>query len=137
MRVSTLEHHVSMTSQPDQPRDPLAPYREGARRRHAAEQEALAARQERAWEIARQTAAELRSQFGVERVVPFGSLTHPGRFTAWSDIDIAVWGLQPADTFRAIGVAMDCSNDIPVNLVDIGVCKPALREVIERAGVPL
>ena len=32
---------------------------------------------------------------------------------------------------------MDCSNDIPVNLVDIGACKPALREVIEREEVPL
>lgn len=115
----------------------MAAYREGARRRHAAEQRALIAREERAWEIARNAAAELRRQFGVERVAVFGSLTHPGRFSAWSDIDLAVWGLQPADTFRAIGVAMDCGRDIEVNLVDMAICKPALREVIEREGVPL
>lgn len=119
------------------PQDPLEPYREGARRRHAAAQAALAVRRRQAWEIAHTVAGELRQQFGAERVVVFGSLTHPGRFNAWSDIDIAVWGLQPADTFRAIGVAMDYSREIPVNLVDMGICKPALREVIEREGVPL
>lgn len=79
----------------------------------------------------------MRQQFGVERVAVFGSLTHPGRFNAWSNIDLAVWGLHPADTFRAIGVAMDCSREIVVNLVDMGACKPALRDVIEREGVPI
>lgn len=115
----------------------MATYREGARQRHAAELEALAAREERAWIIARKAAAELRRQFGVERVVVFGSLIHPGRFTAWSDIDLAVWGLRPDETFRAISVAMDCDREIMVNLVDVGACKPWLLEVLEREGVDL
>jgi predicted nucleotidyltransferase len=126
-----------MSSQPDQSEDPLASYKEGARRRHDAERAALAAREARAWVVARKAADELRRQFGVERVVVFGSLTHPGRFTAWSDIDLAVWGLQPRDTFRAIGVAMDCDREIPVNLVDIGACKPSLLTVIEREGISI
>lgn len=126
-----------MTRANDISPEAMATYREGARRRHAAEQEALTARQERAWEIAREAAAELRRQFGVERVVVFGSLTHPGRFNAWSDIDLAVWGLRLDDTFRAIGVAMDIDREIQVNLVDMGACKPSIREVIEREGVPL
>jgi predicted nucleotidyltransferase len=115
----------------------LASYRAGARRRHAAEQAALAVREERAWVIARKAAAELRHQFGVERVVVFGSLTHPGRFSAWSDIDLAVWGLRPDETFRAIGVAMDCDREIAVNLVDVGACKASILEVIEREGIDL
>lgn len=80
-----------MASLPEQPDDPLAPYREGARRRVAAEQAALAVREERAWVIARKAAAELRRQFGIERVVVFGSLTRPGHFTAWSGADIQAY----------------------------------------------
>jgi predicted nucleotidyltransferase len=97
----------------------------------------LAAREERAWALARQVAALLRQQFPVERIVVFGSLIHSGCFTLWSDVDIAVWGLRPEDTFRAIGVAMDADAAIAVNLVDMAACRPSLREVIEREGVPL
>ena len=117
--------------------DAMAGYREGARRRQEAEQRALAAREERAWTLARQAAGELRRQFGVGRVVVFGSLVHPGSFTPWSDVDIAAWGLHPDDTFRAIGVAMDLDAEIPVNLVDVGACRASLLEVIEREGVDI
>ena len=113
----------------------MASYREGARRRQEAERRALAVREERAWELARRAAAELRQRFNVGRVVVFGSLIHPGCFTPWSDIDIAAWGLRPEDTFRAIGVAMDVDIDIAVNLVDVGACKASVLRVIEEEGV--
>jgi predicted nucleotidyltransferase len=115
----------------------MARYREAARRRHQAEQRALAAREQRAWELARQAAAVLRARFPIERVVVFGSLAHPGCFTAWSDVDIAAWGLRPEDTFRAIGVAMDLDAEIAVNLIDVATCSPSLLRVIEREGIPL
>ena len=67
----------------------------------------------------------------------FGSLVHEGWFTPWSDVDIAAWGIQPKDTFRAIGVVMDVSREIEVNLVDVGACSPSLRAAIEREGVEL
>jgi uncharacterized protein len=113
----------------------MAGYREGARRRREAAARALAAREDRAWGLARHAAAELRRQFGVERVVVFGSLVHPGSFTPWSDVDIAAWGLRPEDTFRAIGVAMDVDSEIAVNLVDVGACRASLLDVIEAEGV--
>jgi predicted nucleotidyltransferase len=115
----------------------MAGYRAAARRRAEHEAQALAKREERAWELAREVAAALRERFGVTRVVVFGSLVHPGYFTPWSDVDIAVWGLRPEDTFRAIGVAMDADTDIPVNLVDAGACSASLLETIERDGVRL
>ena len=115
----------------------MAVYRATARRRQQAEQEALAAREQRAWELARQAADALRQQFAVSKVVVFGSLVHPGSFTPWSDVDIAAWGLQPHETFRAIGVAMDISAEIPINLVDMGACRASIREVIEREGIPV
>lgn len=115
----------------------MAAYRDGARRRQARERQALRAREERAWELARQAAAALREQFGVSRVVVFGSLVHPGWFSPWSDVDIAAWGIGPEDTFRAIGVAMDLDTEIAVNLIDVGACSASLLETIERDGVPL
>ncbi|HEY7033927.1 MAG TPA: hypothetical protein VH482_21495 [Thermomicrobiales bacterium] len=115
--------------------DALAGYRDGARRRQEAEQRALAAREHQAWVLARQAADLLREQFQVERVAVFGSLVHPGCFTAWSDVDVAAWGLRPADTFRAIGLVMDLGGAIAVNLVDVGTCTASLLRVIETEGV--
>ena len=119
----------------------MAAYRATARRRWAQEQQALARRQERAWEVARRAAALLRAQFGATRVVAFGSLIHEGCFTSWSDVDIAAWGLRPEDTFRAMGAVMDLGMDlgpgIEVNLVDVGACRPTLLAVIEQEGVEL
>jgi predicted nucleotidyltransferase len=115
----------------------MARYRATARRRQKAEQLALAAREQRAWALARQAAAALRQQFAVSRVVVFGSLVHPGRFTPWSDVDIAAWGLGPRDTFRAIGVAMDIDSEIAINLVDVNACRAEILRVIEREGIPI
>lgn len=77
----------------------------------------------------------LKEHFGASRVVVFGSLAHGDCFTPWSDIDMAVWGLRPEDTLRALGAAMDMGTPIPVDLVDISTCRPALRAVIELEGV--
>ena len=115
----------------------MAAYQDAARRLQAREQRDLAAREARAWELARRAAAVLRQQFGATRVVVFGSLVHPGSFTLWSDVDVAAWGLRPEDTFRAIGVGMDLDAGIPVNLVDVGACKASVLRVIEEEGVPL
>jgi predicted nucleotidyltransferase len=117
--------------------DELAALREAARRRSRAEARAVAARETRAWALARAAAAVLREQFAVHRVVVFGSLIHPGCFTAWSDVDIAAWGLRPEDTFRAVGVVMDLDTEIAVNLVDVATCKASILRAIEAEGVPL
>ncbi len=115
----------------------IAAYRATTWERHRREQQAVAAREELAWVVAREAAARLRQAFQAQRVVVFGSLVHPGCFTAWSDIDIAAWGIDPDDTFRVIGVAMDTDKEIAVNLVDVGACSASLLRVIQRDGVPL
>lgn len=81
----------------------LAVYRATAQRRHQQEKAEIGRRQEKAWQLARQTAQLLREQFKVTRIVVFGSLTRPYSFTRWSDVDIAAWGIAPEDTFRAMG----------------------------------
>ena len=112
-------------------------YRAAARRRHERERRELVQREKSAWELARRAAMILRVQFGATRVMAFGSLVHEGCFTPWSDVDIAAWGIPLEYTFRAIGVVMDMSSEIEVNLVDVGACSPSLRDTIEREGVEL
>ena len=106
-------------------------------RRQEQEQAELAARQERAWESARLAAGVLRATFGATRVVVFGSLVHDGAFTAWSDVDIAAWGIRPEDTFRAIGAVMDVEPTIELNLVDVATCPDWMLAIIEAEGVEL
>ena len=114
----------------------VARFRAAAQRRHQAEQQALARREQRAWDLARRAAVLLRDEFHADWVAVFGSLIHPGCFTPWSDVDIAARGIAPRDTLRAMESVRDLSEDIPVNLVDLAVCSDSLRRVVEREGQP-
>lgn len=112
-------------------------YRRTARQRWQAEQAQLARRRERAWELARQAAEMLRRDFAAVRVVIFGSLVQEGRFTEWSDVDLAAWGLDSKNWLKAIGAVQRLSDEIELNLVDVGICSPELLAAIEREGEPL
>lgn len=128
---------VIMTTVLELTPEEMAAYRIAARRRHEREQQELALREKRAWDLARRAAALLRQQFGATRVVVFGSLVHQGCFTPWSDVDIAAWGICPQDTFRAIGAVMDIDAEIEVNLVDVETCSSSLLATIEQEGMNL
>jgi predicted nucleotidyltransferase len=75
----------------------MAVCRATARRRWEAEQQALAQRRERTWELVRRAAAMLKEQFGATRVVAFGSLVHGHWFSSASDVDLAAWGITADD----------------------------------------
>lgn len=118
--------------------DDLAVYRRSAERLREQDHEAELARRVEAWRLARVAADLLKERFHVTRVVAFGSLVAEERsFTRWSDVDIAAWGIAPADTFRAIGAVMDISSAPMINLVDVNTCKPSLLVAIEQDGVEL
>jgi len=119
------------------PADKMAQYRRTAQKRWRAEQEQRQNRRVRAWELAQQAAALLKAEFDVERVVLFGSLLHPDRFTLHSDVDMAAWGLTPQNWLKAIAAVSLLADDIPLNLVDVATCTPELLAVIEREGVRL
>jgi len=92
-------------------------------------------RRAKAWAVARMAAQVLHHRFHARRVVVFGSLAHGAWFTAWSDIDLAVWGI-PADQFYLAAAAVrDVSRTFEVNLVDAEDCRPAVRQAIESEGV--
>ncbi len=115
----------------------LASYRTSVRELAERERVDLREREDRAWSLARKAAALLRRRYHATSVVVFGSLAHSGCFTPWSDVDVAVWGLDPRDTLRALGEVMDLSVDIRVNLVDAATCRPAVLEAIEARGMAL
>jgi len=89
------------------------------------------------WRAARKAARLLREEYHATRVVVFGSLLSESRFTLWSDVDIAVWGLSPAQTFRAIGAVMDLDSSIEINLVDVNTCSASLLQSVEREGLDI
>jgi predicted nucleotidyltransferase len=115
----------------------LAQYRQTAMRRQLERASKMKARMAQAWELARKAAQALREQYHAERVVVFGSLLHEARFTEWSDVDIAAWGIPADQTFRAIGTVMDVDQSFEINLVDVNTCTPSLLQVIEQEGVDL
>jgi len=89
------------------------------------------------WQVAHRAAKLLREEYHAKRVVVFGSLLSAVCFTPWSDVDIAVWGLEPDQTFRAIGAVMDLTSSLEINLVDVNTCVPSLLQKIEREGVEI
>ena len=112
-------------------------YRQAAAARLRREREALERRRRRAWEVARRVADLLKKRYGATRVVVFGSLVHPDRFTAWSDVDLAVWGMEYRQYLRAVAFTHGLDGEVPVHLVDAATCSPALLSAAERDGVEL
>lgn len=126
-----MAHHI--------PPKEMEEYRRTARARWQAEQKRRDARRERAWQLARRAAELLKREYGVRRLVVFGSLTHEGRFSEWSDVDLAAWGLTSANWLRAMSAVngLPEAREIELNLVDVECCSPELLTLIERDGVPL
>lgn len=117
--------------------DLLGSYCKTAERRHLQRQQELERRRARAWEAARKAAQLLKEEFGATRVVLFGSLANPERFTLWSDVDLAAWGLQPEEVFRAVAAVLAIEPEIEIDLVDMSKCSSALRVSIEREGIEI
>jgi predicted nucleotidyltransferase len=113
----------------------LERYRRSAREREFAQKQWLAARRERAWELAHQAAKLLKEEFGATRVILFGSLVHPALFHARSDIDLVVWDIQ--HYYRAVARLLDLDPEINFDLIPIEDARPWVLQLIEKEGVEL
>lgn len=80
-------------------------------------------------------AAVLRQQFGVRRIILFGSLTRQ-RFAPGSDIDLAVEGLAKADLFAALAQVNELSR-FPVDLKPLEELEPHFRQKVLDTGEEL
>ena len=94
-------------------------------------------RKAQAWQLARQANKLLREEFNARQVILFGSLASESGFTAWSDIDLAAWGIPPERFYAAVAAVTGLSSKIKVDLIDPDTCRPGLKDVIEREGIAL
>jgi uncharacterized protein len=86
--------------------------------------------------VAAGIACALKEHFGAKRVVLFGSFAR-NDFDARSDLDLAVWGINPAEYYRAVAFATGCTKGFKVDLVDPTDCSESLLQHILRDGVEL
>ncbi len=91
-------------------------------------------RLKQAKKVARHAALILKKQFGVKKIVLFGSIIHPGLFHSHSDIDIAIWGLKGREYYRAVGILQGLDPDISIDLIAFENATPSLQDVIRREG---
>ncbi|MCY4401640.1 MAG: hypothetical protein OXD54_03610 [Candidatus Poribacteria bacterium] len=87
---------------------------------------------QRAWQTAHRSAEMLYTDFGATQVAVFGSLAEQVRFSKWSDIDMAVWGIPVDRYFSALWQVDEISGLFKVNLVDFENCKSLFRERIQN-----
>ncbi len=120
-------------------REEWQPYIEAARKRLTPPKLSLAEQQQREQLLTRvqEAARQLKSQFGVQRVILFGSLADANWFIPNSDIDLAVEGLSASDFWNAWRVVEDVIGDRPVDLVEIETASETLRNAIQKYGMEL
>ena len=115
----------------------MAVYRARAQRRIRRWQQEMAHRRERAWDVARQAAKLLTEEYGVRRVMLFGSLARNEPFHARSDVDLVVWGLDEKLYYRIVSRLLDLDPAIQVDLIMAEEAPPTLLKAAEREGVLL
>jgi len=97
----------------------------------------LAERRAKALELAKKASSILRQRYGAKRVVVFGSLARTKAFTAWSDIDLAAWGIAPDEFFSAVAAVTGLSPDFKIDLVEPDTCREAIRSFIQEHGMEI
>ena len=117
--------------------DKMETYRRTARQNWLQERRRLAQRHECAWAIARQAADLLRQEYGVDRVTLFGSLVRSELFHARSDIDLAVWGLDEKQYYRAVARLLALDPAFEIDLVMGEEIPASLLAGIEKEGTAL
>jgi len=106
--------------------------REAFRKRRAETRAEVAKRRRRALTAARKAAKLLKEKFGAKEVILFGSLARRGGFTRFSDIDLAVRGVE--DYLTAMDKVLYMSPEFKIDLVELEFCLPALRADVEMEG---
>ncbi len=115
----------------------LERYRKALKSRVGVTRTQADSRFKRANEVASHAASLLKEQFGVKKVLVFGSLVHPRLFHAHSDVDLAVWGLAGKEYYRAVGVLQSLDTEIGVDLIAFEDASTSMQETIMREGKEL
>jgi len=103
----------------------------------AAQTKYLEERRAKGLELAKKASFLLRQRYGAKRVVVFGSLARTKAFSAWSDIDLAAWGIAPDKFFSAVAAVTGLSPDFKIDLVEPDTCREAMRDSIQKHGIEI
>ena len=104
--------------------------------------EQMKIRQQQGWNIARKCAEVLKRDFGVTKVMLFGSMLVLEDIFPDSDIDLGVWGLTAKNFLQAWCAVDDVVSQSgydfpPVDLVDAATAKPYILKAILEEGLEL
>lgn len=97
----------------------------------------LEERRAKGLELAKKASFLLRKRYGAKRVVVFGSLARTKPFSAWSDIDLAAWGIASDKFFSAVAAVTGLSPDFKIDLVEPDTCREAMRDSIQKHGIEI
>ncbi|MCL4869387.1 MAG: nucleotidyltransferase domain-containing protein [Anaerolineae bacterium] len=110
---------------------PFAPYREYHQQREAARLAARESLRQERLAAAQMAVRQIAPQFpSLVQVYLFGSIVQPGRFTQYSDIDVAVVGLDPAEEtqfWRLLEQQLQWA-------VDVRPCVGPIQQVVYQDG---
>jgi uncharacterized protein len=115
----------------------LAAYRKALKSRASTVRSQSDSRFKKALKIADRAALLLKEEFGVKKVVVFGSLLDPSLFHLRSDIDLVVWGLAGRNYYRAVGVLQSLDPDIKIDLVVFEDASKSIQETVLQTGKEL
>jgi uncharacterized protein len=118
------------------PPEQMQRYIQTAQQRHRDQVEQRSQRHHQGWIVARSAAAILKQNFGVQRVVLFGSWLNVDRIHAHSDLDLAVWGLDEAVYFQAVAQLQEIDPEFSIDLVEAEQAYDYIQRAIEQ-GVEL
>jgi predicted nucleotidyltransferase len=117
--------------------DELAAYRQALKSHHPEITPETRKRHQRAWDVARRAAQYLKDEFSASKVVVFGSLLRLELFHVTSDIDLAAWGIDKREYYRAVGVLQSLDPDFEIDLIDFEDVSERLSDIILSDGVEL
>jgi uncharacterized protein len=92
------------------------------------------ARRAAALQAARGAAERLAQDFHVDRIILFGSILAEGGFHRYSDIDLAVSGLDAGDYYRAMG-ALTMESQFEIDLKPLDELSGLFRRNAEQGMV--
>lgn len=119
-------------------KDTIESYRRGWKKQEEKRRSNLKKRKDKLLEVANKAAKLLREKYHVDRVLLFGSLAREDiEVSLQSDVDLAVYGLNPEEFFEAQGDSLFIESDVEVNLVDATDTSKELKKVIRKTGIEL
>lgn len=95
-----------------------------------------AGRRDHWWQVARQAATLLRTQFGIERIALIGDLLDEQPLNFWSGLTLVAWHM-PQDSYAVYQALHRQFTDPEVVLLDAERAAPAEQERLARQGVML